>query len=99
MALPKIQEARELDDQALDEAIVTTKRRLFELRFQKATRQIETGFHQFKHERHRLSQLMTVRRERQLSAEVTAEVASQDESTSPQEVVASIAVQEEQGES
>lgn len=95
MALPKIQEARELDDQALDEAIVTTKRRLFELRFQKATRQIETGFHQFKHERHRLSQLMTVRRERQLSAEVTAEVASQDESTSPQEVVASIAVQEE----
>ncbi|MEO1094909.1 MAG: 50S ribosomal protein L29 [Cyanobacteria bacterium J06638_28] len=95
MAMPKIQEVRELDDQALDEAIVTTKRRLFELRFQKATRQLETGFHQFKHERHRLSQLMTVRRERQLSTEVTAEVASQDESVSPEEVVASTAVEEE----
>lgn len=94
MAMPKIQEARELDDQALDEAIVATKRRLFELRFQKATRQLETGFHQFKHERHRLSQLMTVRRERSLS-EVEADVASQDEAALPQEKLSSAAVEEE----
>lgn len=94
MAMPKIQEARELDDQALDEAIVATKRRLFELRFQKATRQLETGFHQFKHERHRLSQLMTVRRERSLS-EVEADVASQDEAALAQEKLSSAAVEEE----
>lgn len=68
MPLPKIQEARELDSTALETAIAETKRKLFDLRFQKATRQLQTGFHQFKHERHRLSQLMTVLRERQLSA-------------------------------
>ncbi|MEL6382025.1 MAG: 50S ribosomal protein L29 [Cyanobacteria bacterium J06626_18] len=72
MALPRVEEARQLDDQALDEAIVSTKRRLFELRFQKATRQLESGFHQFKHERHRLAQLMTVRRERLATVEVSA---------------------------
>jgi large subunit ribosomal protein L29 len=69
MALPKIAEARELDDQALETAIVETKRKLFDLRFQQATRQLEGGLHQFKHERHRLAQLMTVLRERQLRPE------------------------------
>ncbi|MGF1460679.1 MAG: 50S ribosomal protein L29 [Leptolyngbyaceae cyanobacterium] len=67
MALPKIKEARELDNQALEEAIADTKRKLFDLRFQQATRQLQSGLHQFKHERHRLAQLMTVLRERQLS--------------------------------
>ena len=67
MALPKIQEARELDDQALEQAISDTRRKLFDLRFQQATRQLQTGLHQFKHERHRLAQLMTVLRERQLA--------------------------------
>ncbi len=67
MALPKVKEARELDDEALAEAIVETKRRLFDLRFKKATRQEQSGFHRFKHERHRLAQLMTVVRERQLA--------------------------------
>jgi large subunit ribosomal protein L29 len=73
--MPKIQEARELDDQALETAIIDTKRRLFDLRFQKATRQLQSGFHQFKQERHRLAQLMTVLRERQLAA-VAEEVAA-----------------------
>ncbi|MBE7386100.1 MAG: 50S ribosomal protein L29 [Leptolyngbya sp. SIO1E4] len=76
MALPKVEEARQLDDQALEAEIVATKRRLFELRFQRATRQLESGFHQFKHERHRLAQLMTVRRERLLSAAETAQMAA-----------------------
>ena len=67
MALPKIEDARKLSDQELAEEIVAVKRQLFELRFQKATRQLEKEFHQFKHTRHRLSQLMTVERERQLS--------------------------------
>ncbi|MEM9119061.1 MAG: 50S ribosomal protein L29 [Cyanobacteria bacterium P01_F01_bin.56] len=68
MVLPKVQEARELDDQALEQAIADTRRKLFDLRFQQATRQLQTGLHQFKHERHRLAQLMTVLRERQLEA-------------------------------
>ncbi|MEL6136258.1 MAG: 50S ribosomal protein L29 [Cyanobacteria bacterium J06628_6] len=68
MALPKISEIRELSEAALTEEITKVKRELFELRFQKATRQLETGFHQFKHLRHRLSQLMTVERERQIQA-------------------------------
>jgi len=74
MALPKIQEARELDNQGLEQAIADTRRKMFDLRFQQATRQLQTGLHQFKHERHRLAQLMTVLRERQLAtAQSTAD--------------------------
>lgn len=65
MPLPKIEEARNLSDQELSDRIVAVKRELFELRFQKATRQLDKP-HQFKHVRHRLAQLMTVERERQL---------------------------------
>ena len=68
MALPKISEIRELSDAQLSDEIASVKKELFQLRFQKATRQLETGFHQFKHLRHKLSQLMTVERERQLQA-------------------------------
>jgi large subunit ribosomal protein L29 len=66
MALPKIGDVRKLSDEELVDAISQVKRELFDLRFQKATRQLETGFHQFKHARHRLAQLMTVERERQV---------------------------------
>lgn len=68
MALPKIADARRLNDDELINEIVAVKRRLFELRFQKATRQLDKQFHLFKHEKHRLAQLMTVQRERQLTA-------------------------------
>ncbi|MGG6237973.1 50S ribosomal protein L29 [Nodosilinea sp. AN01ver1] len=68
MALSKIKEARDLGDEELLTAIAETKRELFQLRFQKATRQLDKQNHQFKHARHRLSQLMTVQRERQLAA-------------------------------
>ncbi|WP_017297639.1 50S ribosomal protein L29 [Nodosilinea nodulosa] len=67
MALSKIKEARSLSDEELLNAIAETKRELFQLRFQKATRQLDKQNHQFKHARHRLSQLMTVQRERQLA--------------------------------
>ena len=67
MALPKIQEARSLSDEELLNAIVETKRDLFQLRFKKATRQLSKEVHQFKHARHRLAQLMTVQRERELA--------------------------------
>jgi large subunit ribosomal protein L29 len=66
MALPKIEDARRLNDQELDEQIVAVKRELFQLRFQKGTRRLEKT-HLFKHNRHRLAQLMTVERERQLA--------------------------------
>jgi len=67
MPLPKVEEVRELSDQELNDQIVATKKELFQLRFQKATRQLEKP-HQFKHLRHRLAQLMTLERERQLAA-------------------------------
>ncbi|RMF62660.1 MAG: 50S ribosomal protein L29 [Cyanobacteria bacterium J069] len=67
MALPKVSEIRELSDQELSEQIVAAKKQLFDLRFQKATRQLEKT-HQFGHVRHRLAQLMTVERERQLES-------------------------------
>jgi large subunit ribosomal protein L29 len=81
MALPKIEEARSLSDEALLDAIVETKRELFQLRFKKATRQLDKEVHQFKHARHRLAQLMTVQRERELAA--AAEVNGNAEVLSP----------------
>jgi large subunit ribosomal protein L29 len=65
MSLPKIIEIRDLSDDALEAEIVATKKQLFELRMQKGTRQLEKP-HLFKHTRHRLAQLMTIERERQL---------------------------------
>lgn len=65
MPLPKIEEARNLSDQELEEQILAVKRELFQLRFQKGTRKLEKP-HLFKHTRHRLAQLMTVEHERQL---------------------------------
>jgi large subunit ribosomal protein L29 len=89
MALSKIKEARGLSDEDLLNAIAETKRELFQLRFQKATRQLDKQVHQFKHLRHRLSQLMTVQRERQLAvleeeltAQATAMAATTTESVS-----------------
>ena len=40
MALPKIQEARDLNAEELAEEILAAKRKLFELRFQQATRRL-----------------------------------------------------------
>jgi large subunit ribosomal protein L29 len=70
MPLPKISEARELNDERLAEEIVAVKRQLFQLRLQKATRQLEKP-HQFKHARHRLSQLLTVEGERNRAASLS----------------------------
>ena len=67
MALPKISEARELSDEQLAAEIVATKKQLFQLRLQKATRQLEKP-HQFRHARHRLAQLLTVEGERKRAA-------------------------------
>jgi large subunit ribosomal protein L29 len=69
MPLPKVDEIRDLSDQELSDRIVATKKQLFELRFQKATRQLDKP-HQFKHTRHRLAQLMTLERQRQIALEL-----------------------------
>lgn len=71
MALPKIQEVRELSDEELSSEIVATKKKLFDLRFQQATRRLEKP-HEFKHMRHRLAQLLTIERERELAIESSA---------------------------
>ncbi len=70
MALPKIAEARKLSDEELAEEILTVKRELFQLRLEQATRRLEKP-HLFKHTKHRLSQLLTVERERQLAQQAT----------------------------
>jgi len=67
MPLPKIQDARKLNDQELVDEILAAKRQLFEFRLQQATRRLEKT-HQFKHTRHRIGQMMTVVREREFAA-------------------------------
>ena len=67
MPLPKIESVRNLNDEELIDEILATKRQLFNLRFQQATRRLEKP-HEFKHARHRLAQLLTVERERQIRA-------------------------------
>ncbi|MEG3837621.1 MULTISPECIES: 50S ribosomal protein L29 [unclassified Microcoleus] len=71
MSLTKIKEARELSDAAVAEQILAVKRQLMELRLQQATGRMEKP-HLFKHAKHRLAQLMTVERERQILAEKEA---------------------------
>jgi large subunit ribosomal protein L29 len=67
MPLPKVDEIKGLSDQDLIDQITTVKKDLFQLRFQKATRQMDKP-HQFKHKRHRLAQLLTIERQRQIAA-------------------------------
>ena len=72
MALPKVAEARKLSDEELAEEILAVKRELFQLRLEQATRRLEKP-HLFKHAKHRMAQLLTVERERQLAQAAEAE--------------------------
>lgn len=67
MALPKISEARSLNDEELNAEITAVKKQLFQLRLQKATKQLEKP-HKFRHTKHRLAQLLSVEHERKLAA-------------------------------
>jgi large subunit ribosomal protein L29 len=69
--MPKIDDARSLSDEELVAEILAVKKELFELRLQKATRQLE-GPHQMKLAKHRLAQLMTVEGERERAAQSQA---------------------------
>ncbi|MEA5594895.1 50S ribosomal protein L29 [Rivularia sp. UHCC 0363] len=72
MPFPKISEARDLSDEQLVQEIVATKKQLFDLRLQQATKQLEKPA-KFKHARHRLAQLLTVEGERQRAANQDSE--------------------------
>jgi large subunit ribosomal protein L29 len=67
MSLSKIADARELSDEQLADEVLAVKKQLFQLRLQKATRQLDKS-HQFRHARHRLAQLLTVEGERKRTA-------------------------------
>jgi large subunit ribosomal protein L29 len=66
MARPDIAEARQLSESELSEKINATRRELFDLRFQQATRRLEHP-HRFKQARITLAHLLTVQQERQRS--------------------------------
>ncbi len=63
MALPKIAEVTVLTDEELAAEIIAVKRNLFDLRLRQATRRLDKT-HQFKHNRHKLAQLLTVEHQR-----------------------------------
>lgn len=64
MPLSNIKEVRELSVEQLTEQIEATKRELFDLRFQQATRQLEKP-HLFRQTKRRLARLLTVEQERE----------------------------------
>jgi large subunit ribosomal protein L29 len=67
MARPDIAEVRKLSDGDITTQIDDTRRELFTLRFEQATRRLETP-HRFKAARIKLAQLLTVQTERKSSA-------------------------------
>lgn len=67
MARPNIADARKLNGEQINEQVSATRRQLFELRFQQATRRLENP-HRFKEARIKLAHLLTVQQEQQRSA-------------------------------
>lgn len=70
MPLPRIAEVREMSDEEITEAIAEIKKELFNLRLEQVTGRLEKT-HLYKHKRHRLGQLLTVERERQINPATT----------------------------
>ena len=66
MAEVKQSDLNKLSDNDIDEKISETRRELFDLRFQRATRQL-TETHRFKKARVQLAQLLTIKGERSRS--------------------------------
>ena len=66
MALTDTAEVRKLSDADIIQQIAGTRRELFDLRFQQATRQLNNS-HRFKEARIKLAQLLTVQNERNRS--------------------------------
>ncbi len=74
MARPNIADVRKLSGDQITEQVNATRRELFDLRFQQATRRLENP-HRFKEARIKLAHLLTVQQEQQRSA-ATADSAS-----------------------
>ena len=66
MTRPNTSEVRKLTDADMAEQISEVRRELFDLRFQRATRQLSET-HRFKEARIKLAQLLTVQQERSRS--------------------------------
>jgi len=71
MARPSIADVRKLNDGEISTQIDATRRELFTLRFEQATRRLENP-HRFKEARIKLAHLMTVQTERQRLATTAA---------------------------
>lgn len=69
MSLPKITEILSLEQEQLEKEIIAAKKQLFDLRLRQATRQSFKP-HSFRHTKHRLGQLLTVKRQRLSTNEV-----------------------------
>jgi len=67
MARPSIADVRKLDDGEITERIDATRRELFDLSFQQATRRLEHP-HRFKEARIKLAHLQSVLQERKRSS-------------------------------
>jgi large subunit ribosomal protein L29 len=78
MSFPDIAAAKSLSEEELAEEILAVKRELFQLRFEQATRRLEKP-HLFKYAKHRLAQLLTVERERQLGINTASKTTSSNE--------------------
>jgi large subunit ribosomal protein L29 len=68
MSLPKIKEILSLDTDQLEKEILAAKKQLFELRLKRATRQPFKA-HSFRHTKHRLGQLLMIKKQRLLTNE------------------------------
>lgn len=71
MARPSIADVRKLNDGDISAQIDATRRELFDLRFQQATRRLENP-HRFKQARIKLAHLLSVQSERQRAATATS---------------------------
>ncbi len=64
MAFRKIEEARKLSDEELEQEIVNAKKKLFQLRLQQSLGRLEKP-HEFRHTKRWIAQLLTVKTERE----------------------------------
>ena len=64
MALSNFQTLKELDNNQIEEEIIKSKKELFNLRLQRATRQSFKS-HEFKHLKHKVAQLLTLETQRE----------------------------------
>lgn len=80
MALPKVEDVRQLSDTDLSDRVVAVKQALFELRMKRSIRQ-EVKPHEFKHLKHELSQLLTVEHQRKQSASPAASASEPEPSS------------------